>query len=62
MITTILSIVAYFFIDKNKKIAYFLWLIVNVYYGHKTKEFVFYIQALFCIYYLFKKDNNECKN
>lgn len=62
MITSILSIVAYFFIDKNKKIAYFLWLIVNVYYGQKTKEFVFYIQALFCLYYLFKKDNNDSKN
>jgi hypothetical protein len=42
MITSILSIIAYFCIDKNKKIAYFLWLIVNVYYAHKTKEFVFY--------------------
>jgi hypothetical protein len=62
MITSILSIIAYFCIDKNKKIAYFLWLIVNVYYAHKTKEFVFYIQALFCLFYLLKKDKNEIKN
>jgi hypothetical protein len=59
MITSLLSILAYYFIEKKKCFAYSLWLIVNLYYAIKIKELVFFIQALFCIYYLIKNVKNE---